>query len=72
MRNHMIVPDVGLRDSAYFSVIDEEWPEVRANLRRRLARGAVDWLARQQGLGWPDGRTGRVGSAEEEIGCTTT
>jgi RimJ/RimL family protein N-acetyltransferase len=36
MRNHMIVPDVGLRDSAYFSVIDEEWPEVRANLRRRL------------------------------------
>jgi RimJ/RimL family protein N-acetyltransferase len=36
LRNHMIVPDVGLRDSAYFSVIDEEWPEVRANLRRRL------------------------------------
>jgi RimJ/RimL family protein N-acetyltransferase len=37
MRNHMIVPDVGLRDSAYFSVIDEEWPQVRANLERRLA-----------------------------------
>jgi hypothetical protein len=33
----MIVPDVGLRDSAYFSVIDEEWPSVRANLERRLA-----------------------------------
>ena len=40
LRNHMIVPDVGLRDSAYFSVIDEEWPEVRANLERRLERGA--------------------------------
>jgi RimJ/RimL family protein N-acetyltransferase len=39
MRNHMIVPDVGLRDSAYFSVIDAEWPTVRANLERRLARG---------------------------------
>ena len=38
LRNHMIVPDVGLRDSAYFSVIDEEWPEVRANLQRRLGR----------------------------------
>jgi RimJ/RimL family protein N-acetyltransferase len=38
MRNHMIVPDVGQRDSAYFSVIDSEWPEVRANLERRLAR----------------------------------
>jgi N-acetyltransferase len=38
MRNHMIVPDVGVRDTAYFSVIDEEWPEVRANLERRLGR----------------------------------
>jgi N-acetyltransferase len=37
MRNHMIVPDVGLRDSAYFSVIDEEWPTVRASLLERLA-----------------------------------
>ena len=38
MRNHMIVPDVGQRDSAYFSVIDAEWPAVRANLERRLGR----------------------------------
>lgn len=38
LRNHMIVPDVGLRDSAYFSVIDEEWPSVRANLERRLGQ----------------------------------
>jgi N-acetyltransferase len=37
-RNHMIVPDVGQRDSAYFSVIDGEWPAVRANLERRLKR----------------------------------
>jgi RimJ/RimL family protein N-acetyltransferase len=37
LRNHMIVPDVGLRDSAYFSVIDSEWPGVRENLQRRLA-----------------------------------
>lgn len=38
MRNHMTVPDVGLRDSAYFSVIDAEWPAVRTNLERRLGR----------------------------------
>ncbi len=38
MRNHMIVPDVGQRDSAYFSVIDAEWPAARANLERRLGR----------------------------------
>jgi len=37
LRNHMIVPDVGQRDSAYFSVIDSEWPEVEANLERRLS-----------------------------------
>jgi len=37
MRKHMIVPGVGQRDSAYFSVIDAEWPAVRANLERRLA-----------------------------------
>ncbi len=39
-RKHMIVnrerDKSGRRDSAYYSVIDDEWPEVRANLRRRL------------------------------------
>jgi RimJ/RimL family protein N-acetyltransferase len=39
LRRHMIVPDVGVRDSAYFSVIDEEWPGVRSKLERRLSRG---------------------------------
>jgi len=36
MRKHMIVPEIGQRDSAYFSVVDPEWPAVRANLERRL------------------------------------
>ncbi len=26
LRNHMIVPGIGQRDSAYYSVIDSEWP----------------------------------------------
>ena len=38
LRNHMIVPDVGQRDSAFYSVIDSEWPEVREALRGRLDR----------------------------------
>jgi N-acetyltransferase len=38
MRNHMIVPDVGQRDSAYYSVIAEEWPQVKESLRGRLER----------------------------------
>jgi RimJ/RimL family protein N-acetyltransferase len=36
-RKHMLVPGVGVRDSAYFSIVDEEWPAVRSNLERRLA-----------------------------------
>ena len=36
-RKHMLMPGVGVRDSAYYSITDEEWPEVRANLQRRLA-----------------------------------
>jgi len=35
-RHHMIQP-YGMRDSAYFSVIADEWPAVRENLERRLA-----------------------------------
>jgi N-acetyltransferase len=38
LRKHKIQPDVGVRDSAYYSVVDDEWPEVRANLERRLSR----------------------------------
>lgn len=37
LRNHMIIPEVGQRDSAYYSVIDAEWAAVRANLERRLS-----------------------------------
>ena len=36
----MLMPGVGVRDSAYYSVIDEDWPEVRANLERRLGHVA--------------------------------
>ena len=39
LRKHMNPFGVGRRDSAYYSVIDDEWPEVRENLRRRLGPG---------------------------------
>jgi RimJ/RimL family protein N-acetyltransferase len=35
-RKHRIVPGVGLRDSAWYSVIDDEWPRVQAQLRERV------------------------------------
>ena len=37
-RKHMLVRGGETRDSAWYSVIDDEWPAVRANLRRRLER----------------------------------
>jgi RimJ/RimL family protein N-acetyltransferase len=37
LRKHMVVRESGARDSAYFSVIDDEWPAVKAALEARLA-----------------------------------
>jgi RimJ/RimL family protein N-acetyltransferase len=37
-RKHMLVRGGERRDSAWYSVLDEEWPAVRANLLRRLGR----------------------------------
>jgi RimJ/RimL family protein N-acetyltransferase len=35
-RKHMIRPGIGVRDTAWFSIVDDEWPAVRARLRARL------------------------------------
>jgi RimJ/RimL family protein N-acetyltransferase len=39
-RKHMVLPGGGARDSAYFSVIDDDWPAVQARLEQRLAARA--------------------------------
>ena len=36
-RRHMVLPDGHIRDTVYFSIIREEWPEVKARLDERLA-----------------------------------
>ncbi len=38
LRNHMIRPDGTVRDSVIYSVLDSEWPEVKALLERLMAR----------------------------------
>ena len=38
-RKHMLVRGGENRDSAWYSVVDDEWPAVRAGLLRRLGRG---------------------------------
>lgn len=36
-RRHVVMPDGRLRDTAWFSVLADEWPAIRAGLDRRLA-----------------------------------
>lgn len=38
LRNHMVMPNGRVRDSVCFSIIVEEWPEVKAHLKNRLAQ----------------------------------
>jgi N-acetyltransferase len=35
-RKHMLVRDGELRDSAYYAIVDDDWPGVKANLESRL------------------------------------
>jgi RimJ/RimL family protein N-acetyltransferase len=37
-RKHMLVRGGERRDSAWYAVIDDDWPRVKANLERRLGR----------------------------------
>jgi RimJ/RimL family protein N-acetyltransferase len=37
LRKHMIMADGHVRDSVYFSIVDDEWPAVKAGLEKRLA-----------------------------------
>jgi N-acetyltransferase len=39
-RKHMVVRDGERRDSAWYSVIDDDWPAVKAALERRIAGAA--------------------------------
>jgi RimJ/RimL family protein N-acetyltransferase len=38
LRNHQRMPDGSLRDTVVFSIVESEWPAVRNELVRRLAR----------------------------------
>jgi N-acetyltransferase len=37
LRNHMVMPDGRLRHSVYFSIVDSEWPTVKAHLERLMS-----------------------------------
>ena len=44
-RKHMVVRDGERRDSAWYAVIDDDWPAVKAALERRLAAQELDFAA---------------------------
>ena len=37
LRNHMILPNGYIRHSVFFSIIDSEWPDVKAALEEKMA-----------------------------------
>jgi N-acetyltransferase len=39
-RKHMILPD-SIRDSAYYAIVDDDWPRVRGMLEAKIARHAA-------------------------------
>ncbi len=39
-RKHMLIRGDERRDSAWYGVLDDEWPDVKANLERRFGHGA--------------------------------
>ena len=40
LRKHLILPSGRVRDSVVFSIVDDEWPEVKARLTVRLESGS--------------------------------
>lgn len=40
LRKHRVASDGSVGDTAYFSIVDDEWPAVRAGLEQRLAASA--------------------------------
>jgi RimJ/RimL family protein N-acetyltransferase len=36
-RKHKLIPGLGVRDTAWYSIVDDDWPAVKARLQARLA-----------------------------------
>jgi RimJ/RimL family protein N-acetyltransferase len=41
LRQHMIMPDGHIRDTAVYSITRNEWPTVKAGLEKRMAEGSA-------------------------------
>lgn len=45
LRSHIVLPDGTSRDTAVYSIVDAEWPELRAALVERIADRTASWRA---------------------------
>jgi hypothetical protein len=36
LRNHVIMPDGSYRHSVFYSIIESDWPQVKANLEAKM------------------------------------
>jgi hypothetical protein len=36
LRNHLILPDGSYRHSVYYSIIESEWPSIKARLEKMM------------------------------------
>lgn len=52
-RKHRILPDGFIRDSVYYSIVDDEWPAVKASLDGLLARRDGEWARSDAGTTRP-------------------
>ena len=41
LRKHLILPSARVRDSVVFSIIDDEWPEVKTGLLAKLGESVA-------------------------------
>ena len=39
-RKHMVLPD-SIRDSAWYAIVDDDWPRVKAMLQEKIERHAA-------------------------------
>ena len=46
-RKHMRMSGIGVRDSAYFAILDEDWPDVRGRLQHGVGRSPAEGEAQR-------------------------
>ena len=45
LRKHAITSEGRVRDDVYYSILEEEWPEVKERLERRMDRAAISGVS---------------------------